>query len=47
MYMYGGPLENLKQLYLYGRVTRIYGISILKSEKQLAPTKVWFVGRVL
>ena len=27
--MYGGPLGNIKQLYLYDRVTRLYGMSIL------------------
>ena len=28
MDMYGGPLENIQHVYLYGSVTRLYGIII-------------------
>ena len=28
MHMYGEPIENIQHLYIYGRVTRLYGISM-------------------
>ena len=40
MCMYGGPLGNIQHLYLYGRVTRLYEMCILKIRKFLALIKV-------
>ena len=35
MYMYGKPLENIKHLYLYGRVTRLYALYIILDETRI------------